>query len=49
MLEVMSYIGTLEQLFDIVPYRVCIMMISQQRDDNYVFRVTLDNGFVLVW
>ena len=43
-----SFKGTLEQLAILVPNKAISMMLSQNRDDNYVFTVQIQNGFLLV-
>lgn len=45
----MSFFGTLNDAIDIVPTRILSIMAQQNRPDNYIFRATVDRGYVLVW
>lgn len=47
--ERMSFIGTQLQAIDIVPTKVLSMMSNQNRPKDYIFRATVDLGYVLVW
>lgn len=41
--------GTFEEIVDKVPTKAISMMVSQNRDVDYVFTVDIQNGFLLVW
>jgi hypothetical protein len=41
--------GTFDELIGIVPTKVLRMMISQDRADDYIFNIDIQNGFLLVW
>ena len=41
--------GTLKDLMEFVPTKVLGMMVSQNRDENYIFNIDVQNGFLLVW
>jgi hypothetical protein len=41
--------GTLEQIADKVPTKAITMMLSQERETGYVFTVSTQNGYLLVW
>ena len=41
--------GTLEELAEVVPTKVLYIMASQDRDDDYIFNIDVQNGFLLVW
>jgi len=41
--------GTFNEIVDKVPTKAISMMLSQKRDDNYIFTVDVQNGYLLVW
>lgn len=41
--------GTFDQIVDKVPTKAISMMVSQNRDLEYVFTVDIQNGYLLVW
>lgn len=41
--------GTLKDLMEFVPTKALSMMVSQNRDENYIFNIDVQNGFLLVW
>ena len=41
--------GTFNEIFDKIPTKAISMMLSQKRDDNYIFTVDMQNGYLLVW
>ena len=41
--------GTFEDLMEVVPTKVLSMMASQERGNNYIFNIDVQNGFLLVW
>ncbi len=48
--EFMSFIGTIEQAIELVPTAVLSMMCSQNRENDYIFRATVDEyGYCLVF
>ena len=41
--------GTFNQIVDKVPTKAISMMVSQNRDADYVFTVDIQNGYLMVW
>ena len=41
--------GTFEDLMEVVPTKALSMMASQDRCNNYIFNIDVQNGFLLVW
>lgn len=41
--------GTLDELTELVPTKVLSMMISQERDDAYIYTIDVQNDFLMVW
>ena len=41
--------GTFDQLVDKVPTQAISLMLSQNRDTQYVFTIDIQNGYLLVW
>ena len=42
-------IGTFDELIELVPTKVLSMMISQERDDAYIYTIDVQNDFLMVW
>ena len=48
-MENKSFIGTLDQLFDLVPINVLFIMWDLNRKSDHIFRITLYNNYLLIW
>ena len=41
--------GTFEEIFEEVPTKAISMMLALEKDEDYVFTVDIQNGYLLVW
>jgi hypothetical protein len=41
--------GTLDELIELVPTKVLSMMVSQEKDDAYIYTIDVQNDFLMVW
>jgi hypothetical protein len=48
-MEKMSFIGTFDQLFDLVPTAILAILNDRADSEEHIYRITVSNNFLMIW